>query len=79
MTPREFGNACKGYNNKLEVVYKYSWEQARFLGVIQANMFSKKRLQPRDLIKFPWDVEADYTEELKKIEYYRSKIKKNAY
>lgn len=35
--------------------YKESWEQARLIGYITAQVNSKKRLKLEDVIKFPWD------------------------
>ena len=66
MTPREFWNTCKGHNEKIQREYQTSWEQTRWLGAIQANTFSKKRVQPYDLMPFPWENKAiDRSEELK--------------
>jgi len=41
-----------------EGIYKTdesSWEQTRFLGSLVLAPYSKKKLSPRDIIKFPWD------------------------
>lgn len=72
MTPRELWNAFDGHNKRIEREYRTSWEQTRWLGTIQANSFSKKRIQPTDMIKFPWDSETiDRSEEIELIKQRR--------
>ena len=72
MTPRELWNAFDGYNKRIEREYRTSWEQIRWLGTIQANSFSKNRIQPTDMIKFPWDSETiDRSEEIELIKERR--------
>ena len=34
---------------------KESWEQTRLLAYITAQVYSKKKLQPTDIISFSWD------------------------
>lgn len=57
MTPRELWNMCDGYNAKLQREFRNRWEQVRWLGTILANTASKKKIQPIDMINFPWDSE----------------------
>ena len=72
MTPREFWNACDGHNKKKEKDYQIRWEQTRWQAAVQVNSFTKKTIQPQDLLKFPWESEAiDRSEEIKKIKEYR--------
>lgn len=72
MTPRELGSACKGYNERVNREYRTGWEQTRWLGTIQANTFSKKRIQPYDLLKLPWETEViDRSKEIELIKERR--------
>ena len=65
MTPREYSNACEGYNNKREAIYQTSWEQARWVATVIVNVNSaKKQYKPTDLMKFPWEGAVDHTDEL---------------
>jgi flagellar biosynthesis/type III secretory pathway M-ring protein FliF/YscJ len=74
MTLRELFNAVKGYDDRLMLTYKASWEQTRQLSteVRNSNGFSKKRWKPIDVIKFPWDnIEKDRSEEIELIKERR--------
>lgn len=73
LTPREFANACNGYNERINRGYQISWEQARWVATIIVNINSpKKTYQPRDLQKFPWESDAiDREDELEKLKEYR--------
>lgn len=65
MTQRELFNAVKGYNEKQNILLRATWEQTRWLGAVIANANSTKRIQPRDLMKLPWEQEdADRSDEL---------------
>ena len=56
MTPREFANACDGYNEKINRDLENSWEQARWVATVIVNVNSpKKKYKPQDLVKFPWE------------------------
>jgi len=74
MLPREFWDACRGHNEKVQRDYRTEWERTRWAAAVQANSsgFSKKSVQPRDLLKFPWEKEeVDRSEEIKLIEERR--------
>lgn len=59
MTLREILNAHKGYSTRVTEQFRAEWERTRWLGAILANVFGgKKKVQPYDLIKFPWEDEA---------------------
>lgn len=55
MTPRETWSAFKGHKDKVERYLKTSWNQTRWLGTVVLSPHSKKKINPRDLMKFPWD------------------------
>ena len=72
MTIREILNAYKGYLDKETRMFQSEWERTRWLGTIQANTYSKKQLQPNDLIKFPWEGETqDVDTGIKKLKEMR--------
>lgn len=72
MSPREFWNACRGYNERTKQNYQTSWEQTRWLAAIFANAFGgKKKIQPTDLMEFPWEGPIDRTEEIELIKERR--------
>jgi len=43
------------YIEKYNRLEKRSWEQARFISYIIAQVNSKKQLKPEDILKFDWD------------------------
>lgn len=53
MKPYELSIICES----LHLRTKDSWEQARMLGYIIAQVNSKKKLKPSDIIKFAWEKE----------------------
>jgi hypothetical protein len=72
MTIREILNAYRGYDDKRTRAYQGAWERTRWLGAIIASSMGTKRVQPRDLLKLPWeDEKVDRTEELKLLEERR--------
>jgi hypothetical protein len=70
MTPREFWNACDGYNKKEDQRYQTSWEQTRWLATIYVNALGGKK-STHDLMKFPWDKAIDRSEEIELIKERR--------
>ena len=74
MTLRDLFNAVRGYDHRQQLMYRATWEQARWLGAVMmnANGFSKKRFKPTDLTKFPWDdKEVDRSKEIELIKERR--------
>ena len=51
MKPYELDIIC----DSLHLRHKESWEQARLISYIVAQVNSKKRLKPTDIIKFAWE------------------------
>ena len=41
--------------NSIHLKEKESWEQARFISYITAQVNSSKKLKPTDILKFSWD------------------------
>ena len=46
---------------------KDSWEQTRMLGYITAQVNSKKKIKPSDIIKFAWEKEKNIDKPYKEI------------
>lgn len=55
MKPYELSIICES----LHLRTKDTWEQTRMLGYIMAQVNSKKRLKPTDIIKFAWEKEQE--------------------
>lgn len=51
MKPYELSIIC----NSLHLRTKDSWEQARMISYITAQINSSKKLKPTDIIKFEWE------------------------
>lgn len=73
MTPREFTNACEGYNEKNDRNFKIGWEQARWIVTYVVNVNSpKKQYKPEEIAKFPWESDStDMADEIEKIKEMR--------
>lgn len=56
MLPREFHNMSEGYSQKLEMQYRGDWERARWIASVVIAPHTKKRVAPKDLIRFPWEI-----------------------
>ena len=39
----------------LDMIYKQSWEQTRFISYITAQVNTSKKLKPTDILSFKWD------------------------
>ena len=57
MTPREFSNAVRGYNQESEQKSREAWEQARLMAYYSVAPHIKKGKTMRSLIPLPWDSE----------------------
>lgn len=55
MKPYELSIICES----LHLRTKDAWEQTRMLSYIMAQVNSKKRLKPTDIIKFAWEKEQE--------------------
>ena len=78
MTPRETWNAIDGYNEGITREYRTEWDRTRWLAAIikNSNPYDKKRYQPYDLLKFPWDEEVvDRSDEIELINKRREEIR----
>lgn len=56
MTPREFANLSKGFSDTIDRQYRAEWERARWIASVVIAPHIKKRMKPKDLISFPWEV-----------------------
>jgi hypothetical protein len=77
MTIREILNAYRGYDDKRNKEYQGAWERTRWLGAVIASSMGTKKVQPTDLMKFPWESKkVDRTDELKLLEERRKWLTK---
>lgn len=53
MKPYELDIIC----DSLHLRHKESWEQSRMIAYVMAQVNSKKKLKPTDIIKFGWETE----------------------
>lgn len=57
LTPTEFAAVCKAHTDESEAFRKERWEMVRLQSTLAMQPYSKKRLDPREVIPFPWDDE----------------------
>jgi len=55
ITPRYFMLRLKGLRAAQQQAYRNEWERTRWLAVFMVMPYSKKRLKPTDLMRFPWE------------------------
>lgn len=58
MTPEEFRQAHMAWMEHEESRMRSGWEMTRTLSAFILQPWSKKRLKPSDILKFPWDTAA---------------------
>ena len=57
MTPREFSNAVRGYNEESEQRSREAWEQARLVAYYSVAAHVKGKKSMYQMIPLPWDKE----------------------
>lgn len=57
LTPRQFYNKTKGYNEQRNEDIQQAWEIERFFTTALLNIHLKTtdKIEPQKLVKFPWD------------------------
>lgn len=55
LTPEEFSLVCKSFNERRENDHHSGWERARMLAAIVVQPHCKNKIQPEQLLQFPWD------------------------
>ncbi len=55
LAPREFSEIYKQWAEAQEVREQGAWERTRLLATFAVQPYSKKKLQPKDLLVFPWE------------------------
>tara|TARA_R110001606_G_scaffold376176_2_gene534742 strand:- start:72 stop:377 length:306 start_codon:yes stop_codon:yes gene_type:complete len=70
LLPRQFFLMQKAFYKKQEQRTQESWEQTRWLAtfVLQPHMKKGKKLQPKDLAKFPWETDKEQKTKREEIE-----------
>ena len=57
LTPGQFGEVCKAYNEASEHDYRNGWEMARANAAICVQPHCRKTIRPTDVLRLPWDEE----------------------
>ena len=57
LTPEEFSEIAGQWNQNETVFFRSSWEQTRFMAHCILTPFSKKKLNPTDIVRFDWEKE----------------------
>lgn len=55
LTPDEFLQVCRSYDEGREASERGEWERTRVLASIMIQPYMKKRVKPAELLPFPWD------------------------
>lgn len=55
LTVAEFAVMYEAWAEREETARRTAWEQTRFLAHCMLMPYAKKRLQPEDVIRFPWE------------------------
>lgn len=46
---------CEAVNNRNKEKEQSEWERMRLLGAIMVQPYAKNKINPKDLLQFPWD------------------------
>lgn len=57
LTPDQFGECCKAWNEVQNQRDRQEWERVRILATLTVQPHTKKRLIPKKVMPFPWDSE----------------------
>ena len=63
-TPAEFTAVAEAWRKAGERRERSGWEQTRMQCLCMLQPYSRHRLSPRDVMRFPWDEEESQTEKL---------------
>ena len=63
-TPAEFRSVADAWRRAEEHRERSGWEQTRMQCLCMLQPYSRHRLSPRDVMRFPWDEEETQTEKL---------------
>ena len=55
LTPEEWRATCQHWHETREQMSRETWEQVRWLGALTLQPHVRKKLSPRDILRFPWD------------------------
>jgi hypothetical protein len=58
LTPEEWAEVYKSYREMLDEHEKLEWERLRLLCAYTIQPHSRKKINPRQMMSFPWDNEA---------------------
>ena len=58
-TPYEFNEVMLQWRENQERIVRTTWDQTRFLATAMLQPYSKKTLKAMDIVRFPWDKDAE--------------------
>lgn len=70
LTPRQFANISKGYQNKIEAKYKLSWEQTRMIRyqIYLGTPTKGKKEKITEFMPFTWEKKPKESNQMTKAE-----------
>ena len=74
LTPVQFFNTVEGFFELENARQRISWESARLVAQVVAQVNSKKTIKPTDIAVFPWEVKISETID---VDAERKRIKEN--
>lgn len=63
-TPAEFRSVADAWHRAEERRERSGWEQTRMQCLYMLQPYSRRMIEPRDVMRFPWDAEETQTEKL---------------
>ena len=54
-SPLEFQAIAKAWKERTEQTVRQQWEQARMLCLCSLQPYTTRKMQPTDVMQFPWD------------------------
>ena len=67
LSPDEFAAICKAHNEQRESEMQAAWNRMRLHASIMVQPYMKRRMQPEQLLPFPWDAGKKAKAEDKKV------------
>lgn len=75
LSPDEFAAICKAHNEQRESEMQDAWNRMRLHASIMAQPYMKRRMQPEQLLPFPWDAGERAKAEAKKVSKEEAKAR----
>ena len=59
MTLEQFEAVSRAWDERTDAEYRDRWERTRTLAAAMLQPYAKKTLHPKDVLRLPWDKEAE--------------------